>query len=136
MEARSPVPTVRADAERLTQVFSNLLSNAVKFSPPDMPVRFEIAAQGAGVVVRVVDRGQGIDRSFLPYLFDRFSQADNASNRRKGGLGLGLSIVRHLVEAHDGSIQAFSEATTTSGSASTPRKRKIRARCDMGQKLK
>lgn len=109
VEVRGLVPLIRADTERLTQVFSNLLSNAMKFSPPEMPVRVEIAAQDAGVLVRVVDLGQGIDGSFLPYLFDRFSQADNPSNRRQGGLGLGLSIVRHLVEAHDGSIQAFSE---------------------------
>jgi CheY-like chemotaxis protein len=92
----------------LQQVVWNLLSNAIKFTPQGGSV--EVRLEGAGSHVRVVvaDTGEGIDQQFLPYVFDRFRQADGSTTRAHGGLGLGLAIVRHLVELHGGTIQADS----------------------------
>jgi signal transduction histidine kinase/CheY-like chemotaxis protein len=95
---------VLGDAERLQQVVWNLLSNAVKFTPRGGRVDVYLDRIGAEVRVRVADTGQGIAPDFLPYVFERFRQADASSTRSSGGLGLGLAIVRHLVELHGGSI--------------------------------
>jgi PAS domain S-box-containing protein len=97
-------PVVAGDADRLQQVVWNLLSNAVKFTPGGGEVRvwIEVAARHARLVVR--DTGRGIPREFLPSVFERFQQADTPSTRAEGGLGLGLAIVRHLVELHGGTV--------------------------------
>jgi PAS domain S-box-containing protein len=100
---------VPGDINRLQQVFWNLLSNAVKFTPPSGRVTVELHHVGAQVEVSVTDTGQGISADFLPFVFDRFRQADSTSTRRHGGLGLGLAIARHLVEIHGGSITANSD---------------------------
>ena len=111
LETRLNVPAVlvRGDPNRLQQVIWNLLSNAVKFSPEE----------GAGaartwswwtphhVEVTVVDAGHGIPAAFLPHVFEPFRQADASTTRRHGGLGLGLSIVKQLVELHGGTIEAL-----------------------------
>jgi signal transduction histidine kinase/ActR/RegA family two-component response regulator len=99
---------VSADPARLQQVFWNLLSNAVKFTPAGGRVRITLARADSHVVIEVSDDGAGIRPEFLPYVFDRFRQADMSSTRRHGGLGLGLSIVRNLVELHGGVISAES----------------------------
>ena len=99
---------VSGDASRLQQVFWNLLTNAVKFTPAGGQVEVRVAADGGEVRVEVSDTGQGIETEFLPHVFDRFRQADQQITRKHGGLGLGLSIVRHLVEAHGGTIRAES----------------------------
>jgi signal transduction histidine kinase/PAS domain-containing protein/ActR/RegA family two-component response regulator len=96
------------DAHRLHQVVWNLLSNAVKFTKPGGTVRVQLVFEGASASLTVSDTGQGINADFLPYVFDRFRQADSTSNRIHGGLGLGLAIVRHLVELHGGSVAATS----------------------------
>ncbi len=101
--------SVLGDANRLQQVVWNLLSNAVKFTPPGGHVSLKISRRGASVEVAVGDTGEGIAPEFLPHVFDRFRQADMGTTRRHGGLGLGLSIVRHLVEMHGGSVRAESE---------------------------
>ena len=95
---------VDADAARLQQVFTNLLSNGVKFTPAGGRVDVEVHRRGNDVVVTVRDTGRGIPTEFLPYVFDRFRQADGGITRTKGGLGLGLAIVRHLVELHGGTV--------------------------------
>lgn len=100
---------VTADADRLQQVFWNLLANAVKFTPTDGTISVVVKRSGSGVAIQVKDGGIGIKREFLPYVFDRFSQADASSTREHGGLGLGLAIVRHLVELHGGLVHAASE---------------------------
>ncbi|MGK3983690.1 ATP-binding protein [Sorangium sp. So ce136] len=100
---------VVGDATRLQQVCWNLVSNAVKFTPAGGVVGVSIAQRGAELHVEVSDTGQGIRPEFLPFVFDRFSQADSSTTRRHGGLGLGLAIVRHLVELHGGSVSARSE---------------------------
>jgi PAS domain S-box-containing protein len=101
---------VRGDPDRLQQVVWNLLSNAIKFTPKGGVVRIALDEDGAGGArLRVSDNGQGIPRDFLPYVFDRFRQADGTSARAHGGLGLGLAIVRHLVELHGGHVEAASE---------------------------
>ena len=97
------------DADRLQQVVWNLLSNAVKFTPKGGRVVIRLQRIDSSVVVTVEDTGEGIDPLFLPYVFDRFRQADMATTRIKQGLGLGLAIVRHIAELHGGSIDAFSE---------------------------
>ena len=101
--------TISGDAERLQQVVWNLLSNAVKFTPKSGQVSVTLEPRGSHLKLTVKDNGEGIEPDFLPYVFDRFSQADMSSTRRKGGLGLGLSIVRHLVEMHGGTISVHSD---------------------------
>ena len=110
----SNVGTIMADPLRLQQVFWNLLTNAVKFSAPEskVSVRMERVADQQGekamAEIKVSDSGKGIDAAFLPQIFDRFSQEDSSSIRLHGGLGLGLAIVRNLVELHGGTIRAES----------------------------
>jgi PAS domain S-box-containing protein len=100
---------VTGDADRLRQVIWNLLSNAVKFTPEGGAVTVRGARRGGRVEIEVSDTGQGIAPEFLPYVFDRFRQADQSTTRAHGGLGLGLSIVRHLVELHGGTVRAESD---------------------------
>jgi CheY-like chemotaxis protein len=97
------------DAERLQQVMWNLLSNAVKFNVVGGRVRVNLERQVGLLSVSVEDTGKGIDPEFLPYVFDRFKQADGSTTRRHGGLGLGLAIVRHIVELHGGRVGVTSE---------------------------
>ncbi|MFP7721427.1 ATP-binding protein [Lysobacter sp. A3-1-A15] len=99
---------LRADPHRLQQVLWNLLSNAVKFTPAGGVVRIEARTTADHVLVSVSDTGPGIDPGFLPYVFDRFRQADSSVTRPHGGLGLGLAIARQLVELHGGEIEAQS----------------------------
>jgi PAS domain S-box-containing protein len=102
------VGEVTGDPDRLRQVLWNLLSNAVKFTPAGGRVEVELRREGGRAALRVSDTGQGIAPEFLPHVFDRFRQADMGTTRRHGGLGLGLSIVRHLVELHGGEVSAES----------------------------
>src|SRR6185503_1410549 len=99
---------VSGDANRLQQVVWNLLSNAVKFTDAGGSVVLSVRQVDSVVEIRVTDTGQGIKRDFLPFVFDRFRQADSTTTRQHGGLGLGLAIARHLVEIHGGSINAES----------------------------
>jgi PAS domain S-box-containing protein len=97
---------VSGDASRLQQVIWNLLSNAVKFAPAGGRVQVRLQDAGSYIELSVTDDGPGIDPAFLPYVFERFRQADSSSTRRHAGLGLGLAIVRHLVELHGGTVEA------------------------------
>ncbi len=99
---------VSGDLARLRQVIWNLISNAVKFTPAGGRVEVRLDRDGGEVVIAVKDTGIGIDPAFLPHLFERFRQADSSTTRAHGGLGLGLAIVRHLVEAHGGTVRAES----------------------------
>jgi signal transduction histidine kinase/DNA-binding response OmpR family regulator len=100
---------VSGDPARLQQVVWNLFSNAVKFTPEGGQVEVGLMCDERHVELQVRDTGQGISPQFLPYIFDRFRQADGTTTRKHGGLGLGLAIVRHLVELHGGTIRAESE---------------------------
>jgi CheY-like chemotaxis protein len=100
---------VRGDASRLQQVIWNLLSNSVKFTPRQGRVQISVVEQDGNALLSVTDTGQGIAPEFLPCLFERFKQADGSITRRHGGLGLGLAIVRHIVEMHGGTVSAASE---------------------------
>ena len=100
--------TLSGDPARLQQVVWNLLTNAVKFTPRGGRVEIRLAREGSNVEISVSDSGAGIKPEFLPYVFDRFRQADSSTTRRHGGLGLGLAIVRHLVELHGGTVRAES----------------------------
>jgi signal transduction histidine kinase len=100
--------TVVGDADRLRQVIYNLLTNAMKFTPGGGHVMVRCTLDGDMVEVTVEDSGIGIDAEFLPQVFDRFAQADRSTSREHGGLGLGLAIVRHLVELHGGSVAVSS----------------------------
>jgi two-component system, chemotaxis family, CheB/CheR fusion protein len=100
---------VLGDGDRMQQVLWNLFFNAVKFTPRGGSVRVSIGRIGNQVHVTVTDTGRGIPAPFLPYVFDRFRQADGSSNRNHGGLGLGLTLVRELVELHGGTVQAASD---------------------------
>ena len=104
---------VTGDADRLQQVFWNLLSNAVKFTPKHGHVVVKVRRVNSHVAVAVTDSGIGIRQEFLPYVFERFAQADSGSSRAHGGLGLGLAIVRHLVELQGGSVSASSAGQDT-----------------------
>jgi signal transduction histidine kinase/CheY-like chemotaxis protein len=105
----SDIPPIEGDPKRLHQVLGNLLSNAVKFTPQGGRVEVRCTAEGESIAIDVQDSGIGIAPEFLPYVFDRFRQADSRSTRRHGGLGLGLAIARHLVEQHRGEIHASSD---------------------------
>ncbi len=100
---------VVGDPDRLQQVVWNLLNNAVKFTPQSGTVGVSLARAERAVVLTVADTGQGIAADFLPFVFERFRQAEGGTTRRSGGLGLGLALVRHLVEAHGGEVQVESE---------------------------
>jgi signal transduction histidine kinase/CheY-like chemotaxis protein len=102
------VGPVAGDPQRLQQVAWNLLSNAVKFTPPAGRIEVRLARVGTLAELSVRDTGQGIAPEFLPHVFDRFRQADSTTTRAHGGLGLGLAIVRHLVELHGGTVRAES----------------------------
>jgi signal transduction histidine kinase len=103
------VGPLRGDPARLQQIVCNLLSNAIKFTPLGGRVEIVLARRGPEAEIGVRDTGQGIKPEFLPYVFDRFRQEDGSISRRHGGLGLGLAIVRHLVELHGGTISAASD---------------------------
>jgi signal transduction histidine kinase/ActR/RegA family two-component response regulator len=100
---------ISADSARLQQIIWNLLSNAVKFTPHGGKICVRVEQDGADARVTVKDSGQGIEPEFLPRVFDRFLQADSSTTRSFGGLGLGLAIVRHLVELHGGTVSAESD---------------------------
>jgi CheY-like chemotaxis protein/anti-sigma regulatory factor (Ser/Thr protein kinase) len=110
--AASPCIAV-CDGERLRQIVSNLLANAVKFSGPNGHVDVGLTTDSEHFEIRVVDRGVGIEPEFLQHIFEPFRQADPTSTRRHGGLGLGLAIVRRLVEMHGGTISVSSDGAGT-----------------------
>jgi PAS domain S-box-containing protein len=106
----APIPgEVIGDPDRLQQVVWNLLSNAVKFTPPHGRVDLAVEVTGGAVQISVSDTGAGIDPAFLPHVFERFRQADSSTTRNHGGLGLGLAIVRHLVDLHGGTVSVESD---------------------------
>jgi PAS domain S-box-containing protein len=106
LHIQAPDAIVKADVERLQQVFWNLLANAVKFTPHGGVIDVYLERSDSLAEVRIEDTGPGVPPEFLPHIFERFSQADGSSTRKHGGLGLGLAIVRHLVELHGGTVSA------------------------------
>ena len=100
---------VEADSIRMAQVLSNLLNNAAKYTEPGGQIRLGVAVEGAEVVFRVRDTGIGIPAEMLSQVFDLFTQVDHSLDHSQGGLGLGLTLVRSLVEMHGGTVQARSE---------------------------
>jgi PAS domain S-box-containing protein len=100
---------VSGDPNRLQQVFWNLLSNAVEFTPEGGHIQVLLERIDSRVEISIIDTGEGISPEFLPYIFDRFKQADSSTTRRHSGLGLGLAIVKHLVQLHGGGIRAKSD---------------------------
>ena len=103
------LPRLTLDQARMQQVLWNLISNAIKFTPAGGAISVSAEHAEAAVVIAVADTGIGIPEAFLPYVFDRFRQADSGTTRAHAGLGLGLAIVRHIVELHGGTVTAFSE---------------------------
>jgi PAS domain S-box-containing protein len=99
---------ISGDGQRLAQVFWNLLSNAIKFTPRDGHIWVNMALVDSQVQIQITDTGRGISPQFLPFVFERFRQADASSTRSTGGLGIGLGLVKYLVEGHGGSVDAFS----------------------------
>ena len=102
--------TISGDADRLQQVVWNLLANSVKFTPHSGRIRVQLVERSGHAEIRVSDTGIGIEPEFLPHVFDKFRQANTSRTRPHGGLGLGLAIVRHLVESHGGTVYAQSSA--------------------------
>jgi signal transduction histidine kinase len=102
------IGAVLGDMTRLQQVVWNLLSNAVKFTGKDGWVEIRLRRQDSQALIEVEDNGKGVDPAFLPFIFERFRQADSSTTRTEGGLGLGLAIVRHVTELHGGTVQAQS----------------------------
>ena len=102
-------PAIMGDPNRMQQIIWNLLSNAIKFTPAGGEVRVELGREDDTLRLSVRDTGIGIAPEFLPHVFERFRQADSSSTRAHSGVGLGLAIVRHLVQLHDGSIEAHSD---------------------------
>ena len=131
---------VSGDADRLQQVVVNLLSNAIKFTPENGRVDVSIKRAGPNLELAVEDTGEGISPDFLPHVFDRFRQADGATSRRHTGLGLGLAIVRQLVELHGGTVRADSSGpgkgakfTVRLPILTSPRVRQLRSRAAEGR---
>jgi len=110
-EYQPGVQTIHGDADRLQQVIWNLLSNASKFTPSGGNVRLTITEENGSAQIQVSDSGPGVASDFLPHVFERFTQADGSTTRTHGGLGLGLAIVRHLVELHGGLISVDNAGT-------------------------
>jgi PAS domain S-box-containing protein len=108
-DVAADLPPIEGDPKRLQQVFGNVLSNAIKFTPEGGRVAVVCRPEGGGVAIEIHDSGAGIAPEFLPYVFDRFRQADCRVTRKHGGLGLGLALARHLMEQHEGEICARSE---------------------------
>lgn len=108
---KKSVGVVSGDINRIQQVVWNLLSNAIKFTPSEGRVEVRLKRSRNFAILEVADTGMGIAPDFLPFVFERFRQADSTTTRAYGGLGLGLAIVRHLLEMHGGSIRAYSEGT-------------------------
>ncbi len=102
-------PVVNADVDRLQQAIWNVMSNAVKFTPSGGTVQVSVLRTGNVVDITIADSGQGIGADFLPYVFDRFRQADSSTSRRHGGLGLGLALTRQIIELHGGAIEVESD---------------------------
>ena len=109
IDADVPSATIHGDPHRLQQVFGNVLSNAVKFTPTGGHVAVHLRRSAENYVVTISDTGIGIPKDFLPFVFDRFRQADSSTTRAHGGLGIGLSLVSHLVEMHGGLVTAASD---------------------------
>jgi signal transduction histidine kinase/response regulator RpfG family c-di-GMP phosphodiesterase len=107
------VQTITCDAQRLQQIIWNLLTNAVKFTPSGGQISVALKQSGDTLQIVVSDNGEGISAEFLPFVFDRFRQADSSSTRLHNGLGLGLAIVRHLAELHGGSVRVESDGHGT-----------------------
>jgi signal transduction histidine kinase/ActR/RegA family two-component response regulator len=112
----APVGTVLGDVDRLQQVVTNLLSNAIKFTPRGGSIHLRLSHEGNEAVIAVSDNGIGINAEFLPHVFKRFRQADGSITRTHSGLGLGLSIVQHIVELHGGTVAAQSLGAGTGAS--------------------
>ena len=108
-ELGAAMTPISGDSQRLLQIFRNLLMNAIKFTPDGGSVRVDAALEDAQLMLTVQDSGVGIAADFLPHVFERFRQADGSTTRSQGGLGLGLAIVRRLVELHGGSVSASSD---------------------------
>src|SRR5262249_43950391 len=108
VERIDDTPPVLGDSHRLQQVLWNVLSNALKFTGSDGTVTVALRSSGGSVEFATTDTGVGIRREILPFVFDRFRQADSSTTRRFGGLGLGLAIVKHIVELHGGRVHAAS----------------------------
>jgi CheY-like chemotaxis protein len=108
LELEPAVRYIAGDRDRLQQIVWNLLSNAIKFTPSRGRIGLRLERVDADAQIVVQDNGQGIAAEFLPYVFDRFRQADTGTTRMSGGLGIGLAVVRHLVQAHGGTIAAAS----------------------------
>jgi signal transduction histidine kinase len=100
---------IDGDGERIEQVLTNLLTNAVKYTPPGGQIRVALRADGADAVLSIEDSGFGISPSLLPFIFDMYVQADQTIDRARGGLGIGLALVRRLVELHGGTVDASSD---------------------------
>ncbi|HEY2796713.1 MAG TPA: hybrid sensor histidine kinase/response regulator [Thermoanaerobaculia bacterium] len=113
LELRGRRLTVRGDAVRLEQVMNNLLANALKYTPRGGSVAVQLSSNEGSGEIRVIDTGVGIDAKVLPRVFDPFTQADETIDRSQGGLGIGLTLVRHIVELHGGTVSAESDGRNT-----------------------
>ena len=100
---------ISGDPDRLRQIVWNLLTNSLKFTSKGGRVELTLAAEGTDAVIRVADNGSGIAPELLPYIFERFRQGSSSPARKYGGLGIGLALVRHLVEMHGGTVVAASD---------------------------
>jgi len=109
LEIEDGLPPIAGDSDRLDQILRNLISNAQRHTPSDGQVTIRARLEGASIRVEIADTGSGLTSEHLPHVFDRFYRADRSRARTTGGVGLGVAIVRHLVTAHGGTTEAFSD---------------------------
>ena len=111
------MPVVLGDADKFDQILTNLLSNAIKYSPAGGEVRVEVDASNHDITLSVSDQGIGVPADKLPHIFEKFERVDNRDTRQAGGTGIGLFLVKHLVELHEGTI--FVSSTVGQGTTFT-----------------
>ena len=115
LDFNGEVPKIVGDADKFDQILTNLLSNAIKYSPAGGEVRIEVDASDHDLTLRISDQGIGVPADKLPRIFEKFERVDNRDTRQAGGTGIGLFLVKHLVERHEGTI----EVTSTVGQGTT-----------------
>jgi signal transduction histidine kinase len=108
VDVEDQIPLIRIDADRMNMVLRNLISNALRYTPENGKIHLQACKKDASVIVEIIDSGTGIAQTDLPFVFDRFYRVDKSRSRASGGTGIGLAVVKQLIEAHGGKVSVTS----------------------------